>query len=1134
MKNEKLEHLKQYLHQSFQGIDSFLKEIIYPIFGEDNVTSYNQNLIADNPELKTLASSSGIKEVKRFAQIELDFYPIDIFEVTVTDKVKMARNRVSIQQVIRRCMDSFSGAFMIFHYDNNWEWRFTFCSKGKDNTEFTDNKRYTFLLGKDQSCRTAAENFLSLIEKREKNIELKEDDLIAVFSVEALSKRFFDDYKKQYTRFVDFLSETKTKTYNDFESLVTVYANQEDRKSQTEKNIRDYVKKLLGRIVFIQFLQKKGWMGVPQDSTWGSGDTAFLKNLFKYSTEAQQENFLDEVLEPVFSNALDSDRRDNNDLFDTNVNFASGSIVKIPYLNGGLFERDSLDELQVRFPKEYFADLFDLFDQYNFTIDENDPNDAVVGVDPEMLGLIFENLLEDNKDKGAFYTPKKIVQFMCKQSLIQYLKQSIKDFIEKESKRKNKDIAILNDAKLLLAEDGKVISDFVNTNESSKTIDIRTNAILINHLLSVVKICDPAIGSGAFPLGLLNEIFNCRRALHNIIDSNSVISNASLKKEILQKNIYGVDIEKGAVDIARLRFWLSIIVDEESPNSLPNLDFKIMQGNSLLESFDGVDLSDFEKTNIRAKYLATDLFATDSGLLSELNFIINKYFDTSDHNKKRSYLKDIGEHVKKILLSKLKDSDNQEIYNKIINLKIENPFIFLWHIYFAPVFDDGGFDIVIGNPPYIQLQKATGVKVLDKKGKQIDQKLGDIYAEEKFESFERTGDIYCLFYEKGFSLLKEHGTLCYITSNKWMRAGYGESLRNYFATKTNPLKLLDLSGAKIFDNATVDVNILLSEKAENQGNTQACSLTEKTGVNNLSLYLNQNQSECPFTTKDSWVILSKIEQSIKRKIESVGTPLKDWKDIKIYRGVLTGCNEAFIISTDKRNEILNNCSSEDERTRTDEIIRPILRGRDIKRYGYDWDNKWLIATFPSRHYDIDLYPALKSYLLKFGKEKLEQSGKKYQINGVLVKSRKKTNNQWFETQDSIAYWEDFYKPKVMWKIIGCNLNFSYDESQMICNNAVNIMTGSRDELIQFVCLMNSKLFNWYLKCTTEAEVQGGGIQLYVTTLEKTLVKLDFNNDFTKVAEMRINGKITDQEIDECIFNVYGLSNSEKHFISTIG
>ncbi|MDY5063186.1 MAG: Eco57I restriction-modification methylase domain-containing protein [Succinivibrio sp.] len=1123
MKNEKLEHLKQYLHQSFQGIDSFLKEIIYPIFGEDNVTSYNQNLIADNPELKTLASSSGIKEVKRFAQIELDFYPIDIFEVTVTDKVKMARNRVSIQQVIRRCMDSFSGAFMIFHYDNNWEWRFTFCSKGKDNTEFTDNKRYTFLLGKDQSCRTAAENFLSLIEKREKNIELKEDDLIAAFSVEALSKRFFDDYKKQYTRFVDFLSETKTKTYNDFESLVTVYANQEDRKSQTEKNIRDYVKKLLGRIVFIQFLQKKGWMGVPQDSTWGSGDTAFLKNLFKYSTEAQQENFLDEVLEPVFSNALDSDRRDNNDLFDTNVNFASGSIVKIPYLNGGLFERDSLDELQVRFPKEYFADLFDLFDQYNFTIDENDPNDAVVGVDPEMLGLIFENLLEDNKDKGAFYTPKKIVQFMCKESLIQYLKQSIKDFIEKESKRKNKDIAILNDAKLLLAEDGKVISDFVNTNESSKTIDIRTNAILINHLLSVVKICDPAIGSGAFPLGLLNEIFNCRRALHNIIDSNSVISNASLKKEILQKNIYGVDIEKGAVDIARLRFWLSIIVDEESPNSLPNLDFKIMQGNSLLESFDGVDLSDFEKTNIRAKYLATDLFATDSGLLSELNFIINKYFDTSDHDKKRSYLKDIGEHVKKILLSKLKDSDNQEIYNKIINLKIENPFIFLWHIYFAPVFDDGGFDIVIGNPPYIQLQKATGVKVLDKKGKQIDQKLGDIYAEEKFESFERTGDIYCLFYEKGFSLLKEHGTLCYITSNKWMRAGYGESLRNYFATKTNPLKLLDLSGAKIFDNATVDVNILLSEKAENQGNTQACSLTEKTGVNNLSLYLNQNQSECPFTTKDSWVILSKIEQSIKRKIESVGTPLKDWKDIKIYRGVLTGCNEAFIISTDKRNEILNNCSSEDERTRTDEIIRPILRGRDIKRYGYDWDNKWLIATFPSRHYDIDLYPALKSYLLKFGKEKLEQSGKKYQINGVLVKSRKKTNNQWFETQDSIAYWDLFFQPKICWKAVGRRLAFALVEEGIYLTAPASFISGDSNNeiLLAYLC---SAVANYYINQYSDS-TGAGDLMLNI----QSLVKLPIPQQQSQKLIDAIKRE-NDDLIDQSIFEIYGFSKDEIDFI----
>ena len=291
----------------------------------------------------------------------------------------------------------------------------------------------------------------------------------------------------------------------------------------------------------------------------------------------------------------------------------------------------------------------------------------------------------------------------------------------------------------------------------------------------------------------------------------------------------------------------------------------------------------------------------------------------------------------------------------------------------------------------------------------------------------------------------------------------------------------------------------------------------------MSLYLNQNQSECPFTTKDSWVILSKIEQSIKRKIESVGTPLKDWKDIKIYRGVLTGCNEAFIISTDKRNEILNNCSSEDERTRTDEIIRPILRGRDIKRYGYDWHDLWLINTHNGikgkvPKIEISKYPAIKNHLDQF-KDKIwsraDQGDTPYNLRNC-------------------AYMEDFYKPKVMWKIIGCNLNFSYDESQMICNNAVNIMTGSRDELIQFVCLMNSKLFNWYLKCTTEAEVQGGGIQLYVTTLEKTLVKLDFNNDFTKVAEMRINGKITDQEIDECIFNVYGLSNSEKHFISTIG
>lgn len=297
----------------------------------------------------------------------------------------------------------------------------------------------------------------------------------------------------------------------------------------------------------------------------------------------------------------------------------------------------------------------------------------------------------------------------------------------------------------------------------------------------------------------------------------------------------------------------------------------------------------------------------------------------------------------------------------------------------------------------------------------------------------------------------------------------------------------------------------------------------------MRIFVQQERVMCDFNTADSWVILSPIEQSIKRKIEAVGIPLKDW-DINIYRGVLTGCNEAFIINSTKRKEILANCQSAEEKERTEELIRPILRGRDIKRYGYEWAKLWLIATFPSRHYDIEQYPAVKEYLLSFSIERLEQTGIIHEINGKKFKSRKKTNNKWFETQDSISYWEDFNKPKVMWKIIGCNINFCFDENRLICNNAVDIMVGKKDYLIQFVGLMNSKLFDWYLKLTMEAEVQGGGIQLYVTTLEKTLLKLDFPSSLTEVVYRRIQNQASDEEVDKTIFEVYNLNPDEQLFI----
>lgn len=268
----------------------------------------------------------------------------------------------------------------------------------------------------------------------------------------------------------------------------------------------------------------------------------------------------------------------------------------------------------------------------------------------------------------------------------------------------------------------------------------------------------------------------------------------------------------------------------------------------------------------------------------------------------------------------------------------------------------------------------------------------------------------------------------------------------------------------------------------------------------------------------AWVILSPIEQSIKQKIEAVGTPLKDW-DINIYRGVLTGCNEAFIISTEKRDEILANCQTEEERKRTEELIRPILRGRDIKRYGYNWANLWLINTHNGirgklERIHIENYPAVKEHLDQYW-DKISKRADKGDTPYNLR---------------NCAYLEDFAKPKVMWKIIGCNINFSFDETNKVCNNAVDIMTGKRNQLLQFVGLMNSKLFEWYLKLTTEAEVQGGGIQLYVTTLEKTLLKLDFPNNLNEVTEQRLNGLVSDEDVDKTIYSLYNLTKEEIDFI----
>ena len=1006
-----------------------------------------------------------------------DNQTIAVYEVELAESVDIERNRRGIRDMLLTAWrnNGNAGAFMFCYRKNESVLRFsyvseawTFTDDGTYQKESTDTKRFTYLLGEGHRSRTAIQQFEKL---RDSDLSLK--DLTKAFSVEAVSDMFFRGYKQQYEDIIFYVTGKR---------MVKVSNKWEERQEGTpnafimrqfaifdnpEKAIRDYVKKLMGRLVFLQYLQKKGWLGVPVNSEWGEGDAEFVQHLFENATD--KDHFVDNVLEALFDD-LNTER--TNDL----VSSAVGRNIRVPYLNGGLFEREATDETEFPLPSNYMKSLLDFFSSYNFTIDENDPDDAEVGVDPEMLGRIFENLLEDNKDKGAFYTPKEIVTYMCRESLIAYLQTDVEDEKTKEP-----------------------IRQFVTMHDSSVLGNIADN---IDQRLKDVKICDPAIGSGAFPMGLLKELFLCRIAIEGFEQSKA----AEIKKHIIQHNIYGVDIERGAVDIARLRFWLSLIVDEETPHALPNLDFKIMQGNSLLEQFKGVDLSTMTEKKVDSSGMLSIFDDMLDVYRKQLRDKLEEYYECADHRQKPRLRTEISKIVKQELAEQSINVDFSGI-----DLAGNNQF-FLCHTWFNDVFEKGGFDIVIGNPPYVQLQNNGG-------------ELAQLYQNCGYDSFARTGDIYCLFYERGWQLLKKNGHLCYITSNKWMRAGYGEKTREFFVNKTNPMLLIDFAGVKIFESATVDTNILLFSKSTNQHET-VCAVTNKQnkdGVKNLSDFVQQQNSICDFATSDSWVILSPIEQSIKKKIEAVGTPLKDW-DINIYRGVLTGCNEAFIIDSEKRDEILANCQTEDERQRTAELIRPILRGRDIKRYGYVDNGLYLINTHNGvrgriPRIKIEDYPAVKAHLDQYWDR---------------IATRADKGDTPYNLRNC-AYLEDFLKPKIIYPNMTKYMPFVFDNKLYLTNQKCFIITGKR--VAYLTAFFNSSLFKYCFR-DSFPELQGGTRELSKIFFDKIPVYKvseaqnlqfqeaveDIQNEYTKQKAQRI---------DSMLFDLYNLTREERMVIGFV-
>ena len=641
--------------------------------------------------------------------------------------------------------------------DSNANYRFSFIEitlEQKENSAnitrtYSNPRRYSYFLGEGVGCYTPNE----YLNKRQR--VANEQDLKSRFSVEVLSDEFFNKYREQYADFIQYITGKRfVKVGSKWEEKVLGEPNAALMQAfdHNEKKIRDYVKKMMGRITFLHFLQRKGWM---------CGNLNYMQNMFENS--AYKDDYLDSVLEPLFFGILNTKPSERETLF-AGYGWDKSLLNEwkdIPYLNGGLFERDEDDEPASRFPAEYFKRLFQFFSEYNFTIDENDPHDAEIGVDPEMLGRIFENLLEDNKDKGAFYTPKEIVRYMCQESLIAYLETNTS--IAKE----------------------KIRQFVLSPEEGVLDISEKWKGSLMK-ALEEVKICDPAIGSGAFPMGLLNELLHCREVL-----SGEHYDRAEIKKSIIQNNIYGVDIEKGAVDIARLRFWLSIVVDEDTPSPLPNLDYKIMQGNSLIESFEGIDLSQLTyKRESKQDRGEVSLFDDEKNRLQkEVSQLLSSYYSCSDHVRKHQLRKRISDTINRQLKSQFFNSNILEKFEDID--PSENNKFFLWHTWFSDVFnreDKDGFDIVIGNPPYIGSKGNEDIFHAV-----LSSPLGSKYAE-------RWMDYFYYFFHQGLDMLCEKAIICLITTNYYYTATGGSKLRKHIANNTVE-RIVDFGEIKLFESA---------------------------------------------------------------------------------------------------------------------------------------------------------------------------------------------------------------------------------------------------------------------------------------------------------------------------------------------
>ena len=815
---------------------------------------------------------------------------IGVIVIKLQDNKHPANARTMQRNYTAHLLDAYNldATLSAIYSDTDDTWRLSFVkqeidfSDGKLKSKFTPAKRYSYLFGKDEPNHTAKEQLLELLEKNDKKYSIEEIE--EKFSVEKVTKDFFENYKENYLKLKE-----------------TLESNEEfiSESKRCDFTSEEFTKKLMGQIVFIYFLQKKGWLGVkivPQimsisdyeeiyeksdviqkkildkyyitfnnakkikkellekynenkqeienlsdlfvntkfDCEWGTGEKRFIRTIFENCIN-RNKNFFDNYLEPFFYDGLNHKRKNQ---------YFSLFNCKIPFLNGGLFE--PLDNYQWQIAKfninnEIFSNneetgILDFFDRYNFTMNEEEPLEKDVAVDPEMLGKIFENLLDvkDRKSKGAFYTPREIVHYMCQESIANFLVNKV-------------------------GVDYNEIKEFIQYGEMIRDIDMKEatkesylvgktvfkNIVKIDNALEHIKIADPAVGSGAFPLGILNEIVKIR----DILTSYMLIYNRlglfgkkykeeqitdykrsiyQLKWNTIKNSIYAVDIENSAVDITNLRLWLSIVVDQtDDPEPLPNLNCKIMQGNSLIDEYAGIKLIDkkfIDELKDRENVTFNDGGKVKSG--RKMIDVASNQIQFGDGQKK-AQIDDLinlkqelyGENDperKKVLLERISIARNELLKLNFIGTNKEKELLeidkshnkpyFAWMLEFIEVFiENDGFDIVIGNPPYVDSEHM----VKDKGLLQTRELCNKIY-----NSAKGNWDLFIVFIELGYKNLNNTGNISFIIPNKIIASNYAKAIRNIISNNSL-IEIRDYSDVNVFKEASVYPITFLSNKKDN-------------------------------------------------------------------------------------------------------------------------------------------------------------------------------------------------------------------------------------------------------------------------------------------------------------------------------